>query len=299
MFAEHYDLYDNGLRKDVTDTRYNTDGTAFSQTKVNWVYDADDRLTSEALVVLAGGSNAPAAYTDVFKFDLDGNRIEEDISGSQNATVTYTYNANNELGTETRIGDGAYSTTDGYDNAGNLTSQVRTGTNPDLFHLLDLFPQVRTAPAKPARQRMTDQVVAHQRQQELKVIEHRSHVEVFSKDIREHRRQPQRHPVAAVCLERLIRSARWVQVLTFLMSDAPRCSDDLPNRLLRLVVVRERGVVKELFQPVKPIPLESRRPRPRSTTVAIVLGLSHHTSRAQQPKNSNAATIPCRTDSVR
>jgi YD repeat-containing protein len=146
VFAEHDELNADGTRKDVTDTRYNTDGSVFSQTKVNWGYDGDGRLTSEALIVLQGGANAPAAYTNVFKFDLDGNRVEEDLSGSQNATVTYTYNGNNQLLTETRIGDGAYSTSYGYDDAGNQTSQVRPGTNPETdTYTWDLRGRMATA----------------------------------------------------------------------------------------------------------------------------------------------------------
>ena len=139
VFAEHYDLRADGSRSDVIDTRYNVDGSVFSQSKVAWGYDADDRLTSEALTVLNDGTggtsnangHAPAPYTNVFKFDLAGNRTEQDVSGSQTATVSYTYNEDNELKTETRSGSGAYGISYGYDDAGNLTSQVRTGTNPD------------------------------------------------------------------------------------------------------------------------------------------------------------------------
>jgi YD repeat-containing protein len=142
-FAEHYDLYNNGLRQDVTDTRYNADGATFSQTTTNWLYDNDGRLTSEILTVPQPYvAAAPAAYANTFKFDLDGNRVEEDLSGSQNATITYTYNGDNQLLTETRTGDGAYSILyghydsnnvfhAGYDAAGNLVEQHRTGTNPE------------------------------------------------------------------------------------------------------------------------------------------------------------------------
>ncbi|HEY2584847.1 MAG TPA: hypothetical protein VGI81_03660, partial [Tepidisphaeraceae bacterium] len=151
VFAEHYDLYNNGLRQHLTDTRYNADGTLFSQTKTTWLYDSDGRLTSESLTILDDGSgettnangHAPAAYTDVFQFDLDGNRAEEDISGSQNATITYTYNGNNELLTDTRTGDGAYQILyghydannvfqPGYDAAGNLTEQHRFVNGTDV-----------------------------------------------------------------------------------------------------------------------------------------------------------------------
>jgi len=126
IFAESYDLYDNGLRKDVTDTRYNSDGSIFSQTKITWTYDDDQRLTDETLTVLAGGSNAPSAYDDTFKYDLSNNRTEEDITGTENATVTYAYNGDDQLKNETRTGDGAYIITYGYDDNGSLISQAKT-----------------------------------------------------------------------------------------------------------------------------------------------------------------------------
>jgi len=133
IFTETYDLKNNGLRADVTDTRYNSDAgnTIFSQTKIAWTYDDDQRLTNETLTVLQGGTNAPSPYSDTFKYDLSNNRAEEDITGSQNATVTYGYNGDNQLKTETRTGDGAYAITDGYDNNGSLTSQAKTGTGAE------------------------------------------------------------------------------------------------------------------------------------------------------------------------
>ena len=86
--------------------------------------------------------HAPAPYADAFKFDLAGNRVEEDITGSQTATVKYTYSDDNQLLTETRTGDGAYQILyghydannvfrPGYDADGNLLEQHRTGANPE------------------------------------------------------------------------------------------------------------------------------------------------------------------------
>jgi len=78
------------------------------------------------MAVLVGGSNAPSAYDDAFKYDLSNNRVEEDVTGSQTATVTYAYNSDDQLKTETRTGDSAYTTTYGYDNNGSLTSKSKT-----------------------------------------------------------------------------------------------------------------------------------------------------------------------------
>ncbi len=135
IFEETYQLKNNGLRENVTDTRYNTDGSVFSQTEIAWTYDDDQRLQNETLTVVSGGSNTPSPYSDSFKYDLSNNRSEEDIDenndGTNDATVTYTYNGDDQLKTETRTGDGPYSITDGYDNNGSLTSQVKSGTNPE------------------------------------------------------------------------------------------------------------------------------------------------------------------------
>src|SRR6185312_1357559 len=121
-----------------------------SKVQMNWASDALDRLTSESETILDDGTggttntngHAPAPYRDEFAFDLDGNRVSEGISGSENAGVAYTYNPNNQLLTETRGGDGAYQILyghvdsngvfhPGYDANGNLIEQHRTGTNPE------------------------------------------------------------------------------------------------------------------------------------------------------------------------
>jgi YD repeat-containing protein len=138
VFAEHYDILDNGLRSDVIDTRYNSDtnNTIFSQTETSWSYDANGHLTDETLTVLAGGSNAPAAYHNHFAFDLDGNRIQEIIYSGNTTTVAdtinYTYNSDNQLKEEKEtLGTGTtvvYDTIYNYDNNGSLTSSVRTGS---------------------------------------------------------------------------------------------------------------------------------------------------------------------------
>lgn len=92
-------------------------------------------------VSLRRGRGFRSVARDIYKFDLDGNRIEEDETGSQNSTVTYTYNSDNEMLTETDTGDDPYQIlyvhddsgnfVAGYDADGNLLEQNRTGTNPE------------------------------------------------------------------------------------------------------------------------------------------------------------------------
>jgi YD repeat-containing protein len=39
VFTQHFDSRNDGLRQDVIETRYNSDGTTFSTTKITWGYD--------------------------------------------------------------------------------------------------------------------------------------------------------------------------------------------------------------------------------------------------------------------
>src|SRR5208337_3110744 len=104
IFTEHYGFWDNGLKKDEIDTRYDSNGTADYVTTVNWAYDNEGKLLSESSSVTTGG---PAAlnYTDSFTYDLDNNRTKETITGSSdsgnNGTIAYTYNGDDQLRTET------------------------------------------------------------------------------------------------------------------------------------------------------------------------------------------------------
>ncbi len=100
-----YTLRDDGLRDDVTETRYSSDGSSiFSQTFIDYGYDADGRLTDESLTVLQAGGNAPTPYADHYTFDLSGNRRQKVIdagnNGTTDETITYSCNERDQLITE-------------------------------------------------------------------------------------------------------------------------------------------------------------------------------------------------------
>jgi YD repeat-containing protein len=151
IFSDHYDLNADGTRQDVIETQYNGDGSVFAKTQTDWSYDADGRMTEEQLVILNDGTggttdadgHAPAAYDDVFKFDLANNRVEEDTTGGADGAgvITYTYDSDDQLLTENRTGSNAFAITyghttsgvffKGYDAWGNQIEQHRTGTDPE------------------------------------------------------------------------------------------------------------------------------------------------------------------------
>ncbi len=124
VFVQHYELNDDGTRKDVVETQYNADGTIFSEDRVDWTYDGDGRLVEENMSQPNGSYPAPGVYDNIFAFDLNGNRIEEDINGGDGqtggATVLYTYNSDDQLLTETRTGTGAYEIVYGHDDGGTF-----------------------------------------------------------------------------------------------------------------------------------------------------------------------------------
>ena len=134
IFQAQYTVGNNGQRKTETDARYNVNGSVSSQIEYSWMYDADDRLSSEQLQVLSGGgSGVPTAYTDSFTYDLNSNRLSETITGGTtgNGTNNYAYNNDDQLTTETgtyTATSNNYSTSYYYDADGNLYTETRTGS---------------------------------------------------------------------------------------------------------------------------------------------------------------------------
>jgi RHS repeat-associated protein len=74
------------------------------------------------------------SYADTFSYDLVGNRLTKthDTSGN-NESISYTYNNDDQLLTETGTLNGSpeYATTYAYDADGSLTSKTRTGSSPE------------------------------------------------------------------------------------------------------------------------------------------------------------------------
>ena len=104
-----YDLLPTGRRSGVTEVTSN--GTSW----VNYTYDNLYRLTHEV-------RTGEQPYDIQYAYDLNGNRIQK-IDGLD--TINYTYNANDQLITETSGANGT--TAYEYDVNGSLTSKRNTG----------------------------------------------------------------------------------------------------------------------------------------------------------------------------
>jgi RHS repeat-associated protein len=116
----------DGLRTGVSEQELESDNTTSTVTKA-WTYDADQRLTQEAVTV--SGSVNYASYTDTYTMDLVGNRLAKShTTGGQAQNIAYVYNNNDQLTTETSTinGNGDYSTTYQYDANGSETNLNKT-----------------------------------------------------------------------------------------------------------------------------------------------------------------------------
>jgi RHS repeat-associated protein len=104
---------------------------AFSSTaSTAWGYDALDRLTGETYTSSVSGQS----YADTFSYDLVGNRLTKTHdAGSADESISYGYNHDDQLQTETGTLNGAaeYATAYLYDANGSLTSKTRTDTSVD------------------------------------------------------------------------------------------------------------------------------------------------------------------------
>ena len=122
-----YTLEADGLRTGVTEQQLEVDGTYSTVTKT-WTYDALQRLTKEAYTTTISPSTNN--YTSTYTFDVVGNRLTKTtVNGAGTEVVSYVYNANDELNTETASlnGSSEYSTTYGYDTNGSETSRSGCG----------------------------------------------------------------------------------------------------------------------------------------------------------------------------
>jgi len=81
--------------------------------ETEYSYDAEGQVT---------GVSYPAGNTDMFTYDNNGNRTE--WTRSSDATISYSYNAADEL---TRSTEGTIGTSYSHDNNGNITGQTSSG----------------------------------------------------------------------------------------------------------------------------------------------------------------------------
>jgi YD repeat-containing protein len=125
LFSESFILNDNGLRASATETQLQPDDKT-STFDDSWSYDADDRLTNEAIA--ATGDASSDDYSDSYTFDLNGNIITDTHTGIVGGTAgmtTNTYNGNDELTTSTVNGVVTVTT---FDNNGSEVAVTVGGT---------------------------------------------------------------------------------------------------------------------------------------------------------------------------
>jgi RHS repeat-associated protein len=138
LFEQTYTLLDNGQRDYVIEKRYNgSSSTPTGTIKIDWDYDATNRLTEEIYDVGNDGPDS-ADYKHSYSFDLSGNRIFKSIDTGNNSSIDHTirstYNDNDQLLWVSNNGDddsnGTYETGDvqyTYDPNGSTTRIVTTG----------------------------------------------------------------------------------------------------------------------------------------------------------------------------
>lgn len=119
-----YTLDNAGNRTGVTETQLLPNGTVNTRT-VAYQYDNLYRLLSETISGDSQGGNGTVSYT----YDLTGNRMSRTSSVAGVSTSTSTYNANDELTSET---DAGAITNYSYDANGN-TTETSNGTTTTTF----------------------------------------------------------------------------------------------------------------------------------------------------------------------
>jgi len=94
--SDAYTLSPTGLRISVVETRREANGT-YSQDRVDWTYDALDRLVREVSNDLTG-QHPDETFDDRYTYDLAGNRLQEVLTtAGVTRTLTNTYDADDRL----------------------------------------------------------------------------------------------------------------------------------------------------------------------------------------------------------
>lgn len=127
----------DGRKTSDTETRLNNDGSTYTTTNIAWQYDAISHLIQETY----SDGVAADAYTDVYTYDLDGNRHSlTHTSGGVSQETDYSYNSDDVLQSENTFnpatGAQISSTTYGYDDNGSMISAATTtssGTITDTY----------------------------------------------------------------------------------------------------------------------------------------------------------------------
>lgn len=138
LFEQEYTLRDDGSRDYVIEKRYDgSSSSPFSTTKIDWSYDDEGRLTGETRDEGNDSTQNGGDYTDVYSFDLAGNRITKTHDAvSNDETITSAYNDRDEL-TSADSTINAHDATYTYDDNGSTTSVMTNGTST-VKYLWDL-----------------------------------------------------------------------------------------------------------------------------------------------------------------
>ena len=128
LFSQTFTLNDDGTRASSDQSQLQPDGSTIT-TDTTWSNNALGELTSETL----SSSDSSQDYTDIFKYDLVGNRLTSAHTGPGNGAdenITNTYNGDDELTKEVSTLSGETDLT--YDANGSLTSQTN-GSNVTTY----------------------------------------------------------------------------------------------------------------------------------------------------------------------
>ena len=120
LFSQTFTLHDDGTRASSDQTQLQPDGSTIT-TDTTWSNNALGELTSETL----SSSDSSQDYTDIFKYDLVGNRLTSAHTGPGNGAdenITNTYNGDDELTKEVSTLSGE--TDLRYDPNGSLTTST-------------------------------------------------------------------------------------------------------------------------------------------------------------------------------
>jgi RHS repeat-associated protein len=117
MASYSYKLNPAGRRTNAVEVLRQEDNTYLTNT-LSWQFDGMYRLTNEVSVCSAGAYT----YTNAYQYDKVGNRLKKTRTGNAPETISYSYNANDQL--TNQVSSLGTTTTYGYDPNGSLTNET-------------------------------------------------------------------------------------------------------------------------------------------------------------------------------